>query len=369
MVDAAADGRGSMAEPTHAPAGGRADPLPIDLALQGGGAHGAFTWGVAERLFEEPSLRVESITGASAGSMNAAVIAYGHALDGAAGVKAALERFWRSVSNAALFSPVQRTPFDRAIDNWSLDRSPGFWFFDIFSRMLSPYELNRANVNPLRDILQANIGFERLKDAPIKLFINATNVRTGLPRVFRNAELSADVLLASACLPLMHQAIEIDGDPYWDGGFSGNPLLTPLVHDRRARDIVLVQINPVERPGTPKTSRDIINRLNEISFNASLKKELRAIAMFQRLIGSGNPLRDVDWAEDWATVRLHRVTTPMMVELNASSKLNAEWAFLSMLREEGRARADLFLRAHRGDLGVRASYDISTLLDTVLEQG
>jgi NTE family protein len=360
-----------MAEPTPAaqPAGARTEPLPIDLALQGGGAHGAFTWGVVERLFNEPSLRIESITGASAGSMNAAVIAHGFMQGGPAGVTASLERFWRSVSDAARFSPLQRTSFDRAAGNWSLDASPGYWFFDFFSRLFSPYEFNPTNVNPLRDILEACVDFQRLRDSPIKLFINATNVRTGLPRVFRNSELSADVILASGCLPLMHQAIEIDGDPYWDGGFSGNPLLTPLIHERQARDIVLVQINPVERPGAPKTARDILNRLNEISFNSSLKKELRGIAMFQQLIGSGHSLSDVDWAQKWATVRLHRVTSPLMIELNASSKLNAEWAFLTMLREEGRVRADEFLRVHRGDLGVRASYDISTLLDTLLEQG
>jgi len=360
-----------MGEPTPSPhpAGARTDPLPVDLALQGGGAHGAFTWGVVERLFEEPGLQVEGITGASAGSMNAALIAYGYMLDGPAGVKAALERFWRRVSNATVFSPIQRMPFNRAAGDWSLDNSPGYWFFDFFSRMFSPYEFNPLNFNPLRDILEACIDFERLKDSPIKLFINATNVRTGLPRVFRNAELSADVILASACLPLMHQAIEIDGDPYWDGGFSGNPLLTPLIHDRQARDILLVQINPVERPGAPKTARDIINRLNEISFNASLKKELRSIAMFQRLIGSGHQVSDLGWADDWVTVRMHRVATPVMVELNASSKLNAEWAFLTMLREEGRARMDEFLHAHGRDLGVRPTYDISSLLHTLLEQG
>jgi NTE family protein len=346
-----------------------AEPLSIDLAMQGGGSHGAFTWGVAERLFDEPSLRIESITGASAGSMNAAIIAYGYMLDGPAGVKAALERFWRAVSDAARFSPIQRTPFDRATGNWSLDSSPGYWFFDLFSRLFSPYEVNPGNLNPLRDILEASVDFQRLRDSPIRLFINATNVRTGLPRVFRQAELSADVILASACLPLMHQAIEIDGDPYWDGGFSGNPLLTPLIHDRRARDILLVQINPVERPGVPKTAREILNRLNEISFNSSLKKELRGIAMFQRLVASGHQLGDIGWAEDWATVRLHRITTPMMVELTASSKLNAEWRFLCMLHDEGRARAEAFLQAHGGDLGVRPTLDISTLLDTLLEQG
>jgi NTE family protein len=361
---------GPASEPTSKPKTVRTrdDPLPIDLALQGGGAHGAFTWGAVERLFEAPDLRVESVTGASAGSMNAALIAHGYMEGGPAGVTAALEGFWRRISEAARFSPIQRTPFDRAAGNWSLDSSPAYWFFDFFSRVFSPYEVNPGNLNPLRDVLEASVDFERLKDSPIKLFINATNVRTGLPRVFRNGELTADVILASACLPLMHQAIEIDGDPYWDGGFSGNPLLTPLIHDRKARDIVLVQVNPVERPGVPRTAREILNRLNEISFNSSLKKELRGIAMFQQLIGSGHALADIEWAEDWATVRLHRVTTPMMVELNASSKLNAEWEFLSLLRQEGRARADAFLQAHGGDLGVRSSYDISTLLHTLLEQ-
>jgi len=358
-----------MAEPTAAPkpAKSRDEPLPIDLALQGGGAHGAFTWGVVERIFAQPDLRVDSITGTSAGAMNAAVAAHGYMDGGPAGVKLALERFWRSVSDAARFSPIQRTPLDHAIGDWSLDRSPGYWFFDVFSRLFSPYEVNPANLNPLRDVLEASVDFERLKDSPIKLFVNATNVRTGLPRVFRAGEVTADVILASACLPLMHQAIEIGGDGYWDGGFSGNPLLTPLIHDRKARDILLVQVNPVERPGVPRTAREILNRLNEISFNSSLKKELRGIAMFQKLIGAGHALGDLAWAEDWATVRIHRVTTPMMVELNASSKLNAEWAFLSMLREEGHARTEAFLATHGGDLGVRSSYDISTLLDTLLE--
>lgn len=344
-------------------------PLPINLALQGGGSHGAFTWGVIERIFDEPGLQVESITGTSAGAMNAALAAYGHMLGGPAGVKAALEKFWRAVSGAARFSPIQRTPWNVATGNWSLDGSPGYWFFDIFSRLFSPYEVNPGNLNPLRDILEASVDFDRLKDSPIKLFINATNVRTGLPRVFRNAELSADVILASSCLPLMHQALEIDGDPYWDGGFSGNPLMTPLVHECKARDIVLVQINPVERPGVPRTAREILDRLNEISFNSSLKKELRGIAMFQRLLAAGESLGEIGWAEDWARTRIHRVTTPMMVELGASSKLNAEWAFLSMLRQEGHEQTAAFLERHADDLGVRSSYDISTLLHTLLEQG
>jgi NTE family protein len=221
--------------------------------------------------------------------------------------------------------------------NWSLDGSPAYLFYDIFSRLFSPYTVNPANVNPLRDILEASVDFKRLKDCPINLFINATNVRTGLPRVFRNAELSADVILASACLPLMHQAIEIDGDPYWDGGFSGNPLLTPLIHESRARDVVLVRINPIERPGTPRTAREFLNRMNEISFNSSLKKELRGIAMFRRLLATATLTGDAPWIDQWSDIRLHRIATPKIAE-------------------------------HGADLGKRSTFDIDSLLDTRLEQ-
>ncbi|HEY2876867.1 MAG TPA: patatin-like phospholipase family protein [Reyranella sp.] len=357
-------------EPAEEQAGlrGPGNPLAIDLALQGGGSHGAFTWGVIERLIGEPSLDIECVSGTSAGAMNAVVLAYGHSVGGLAGASTALEGFWRKVSEAARFSPIQRTPFDVMAGNWSLDGSPAYLFYDIFSRLFSPYTVNPGNVNPLRDILEASVDFKRLKDCPINLFINATNVRTGLPRVFRNAELSADVILASACLPLMHQAIEIDGDPYWDGGFSGNPLLTPLIHESRARDVVLVQINPIERPGTPRTAREILNRMNEISFNSSLKKELRGIAMFQRLLATATLTGDAPWIDQWSDIRLHRIATPKIAELGASSKLNAEWAFLSMLRDEGHRCAEQFLAEHGADLGRRSTFDIDSLLDTRLEQ-
>lgn len=344
------------------------NPLPIDLALQGGGAHGAFTWGVIERLLDEPWLTIESVTGTSAGAMNAAALVSGYALNGAEGAKTALEVFWRRVSDAAKYSPIQRTPLDKMVGNWSLDNSPGYLFYDIFSRLFSPYQTNPANLNPLRDVLEECIDFDRLKQSEIKIFVNATNVRTGLPRVFRNAEMHVDVLLASSCLPLIHQAVEIDGDPYWDGGFSGNPLLTPIIRESKARDTLLIQINPIERPGVPKTAPDILNRLNEISFNSSLKKELRGLAMFQRLIAEEGGLEHAEWVEQWADMRIHRITSPKMVELGVSSKLNAEWEFLTMLRLEGHACAEIFLKDHGTDLGVRSSFDIDSLLDTILEQ-
>ncbi|MCX5518055.1 patatin-like phospholipase family protein [Kaistia defluvii] len=332
-------------------------PLLVDLALQGGGSHGAFTWGVLERLLEEPSLRIDGISGTSAGAMNAAVLADGYAAGGAEGAKTALEAFWRAVSKAARFSPFQRSPMDVLLGRWSLDHSPAYVAVDLMSRVFSPYDLNPSGKNPLRDLLAASIDFERLARSPVRLFITATNVHTGRGRIFRNPEITADVLLASACLPTMFQAVEIDGVPYWDGGYAGNPTITPLVRESDASDAILVQINPRERLETPKTAPEIMNRLNEISFNSPLMKELRMIALLRQVAdpGHGEGAR-------WAGMRTHRIMTEMMVDLSASSKLNAEWAFLSMLRAEGHRAASAFLDEHGHDLGQRSTADLDVLL-------
>jgi NTE family protein len=332
----------------------------VDLALQGGGAHGAFTWGVLDRLLEESRLAIEAVSGTSAGAMNAAVMAAAHAKTGNAGAREALEGFWRKVSRAAAFSPLQRSPLDMLLGRWSLDHSPAYLAFDLMARMFSPYDLALGGVNPLATVLAESIDFASLANAPIKLFITATNVRTGRPRVFRNAELSPDVLLASACLPAMFQAVEIDGEAYWDGGYSGNPTMTPLIRECAADDIILVGINPMERPGIPKSAREILNRLNEVSFNAVLLKELRMMALLRQVASSGN--REV---EHWSRMRIHLVRSDMLVELGASSKLNAEWAFLSLLHREGRRAADAFLAAHGQDLGRRSTVDIDRLLEGV----
>ena len=338
----------------------RRDPVLVDLALQGGGAHGAFTWGVLDRLLEEPWLRIDGISGTSAGAMNAAVLADGHAAGGAAGARAALQRFWRSVSQAALLSPLRRTPLDILLGRWSLDHSPAFVAMDLASRLLSPYDLNPGGANPLRKILAESIDFDRLAQAPIKLFVTATSVRTGRGRVFRNPTLTPDALLASACLPTLFQAVEIDGEAYWDGGYSGNPTITPLVRECSSHDTILVQINPIERPGTPRTARDILNRLNEVSFNGALLKELRMIALLRQVADPG----DCEGAL-WAGMRIHRVASDLMAGLGYSSKLNAEWDFLCMLRDEGRAAAETFLAAHGTDLGQRSSFDLDALLEGV----
>jgi NTE family protein len=335
-------------------------PLLVDFALQGGGAHGAFTWGVLDRLLEEPWLRIDGISGTSAGAMNAAVLIDGYADNGVDGARAALENFWQRVSRAALLSPLRRTPLDILLGRWTLDHSPAFVAMDLMARLFSPYDLSPGGANPLRNILAETVDFDRLAQASIKLFVTATNVRTGRGRVFRNSEITPDVLLASACLPTLFQAIEIDGESYWDGGYSGNPTITPLVRECRSKDTILVQINPVERPESPRSARDILNRLNEVSFNAVLLKELRMMAL----------LRKVAHAEDsesakWADMRVHRVSSDMMVELGYSSKLNAEWEFLCMLRDEGRRAGDAFLRAHHQDLGLRSTFDLDELLSGV----
>jgi NTE family protein len=335
-------------------------PVLVDFALQGGGAHGAFTWGVLDRLLEEPWLKIDGISGTSAGAMNAAVMADGFAEGGAQGARAALERYWRYVSEAARFSPFQRSPLDRVMGRWTLDHSPLFVTMDVMSRLFSPYDLNPRGSNPLRGILEKLINFERLKDVPIKLFISATNVRTGRVRVFRNAEITPDVLLASACLPTLFQAIEIDGEIYWDGGYSGNPTLTPLIRECDSRDTILIPINPLERPGTPISARDILNRLNEISFNAVALKELRMMALLRQVANSG----DSEGAR-WAQMRVHLVRNEIMGTLGYSSKLNAEWDFLSMLRDEGRKAADEFLKANGDGIGLRSTFDLDLLLDQV----
>ncbi|HWV80115.1 MAG TPA: patatin-like phospholipase family protein [Hyphomicrobiaceae bacterium] len=329
----------------------------IDLALQGGGSHGAFTWGVLDRLLEEPWLRIDAISGTSAGAMNAAVLADGWTHGGASGARAALDTYWEQVARAAVFSPLQRTLLDRLLGRWTLDTSPAFIALDLMARLFSPYDLNPRGVNPLKQILDDCIDFDRLSQSPIKLFVTATNVRTGRGRIFRNGELTPEVLLASACLPTMFQAIEIDGEPYWDGGYSGNPTITPLVRESNARDTILVQINPRERAGTPRTANDILNRLNEVSFNAPLMKELRMIALLRQAAdpGRGEGAR-------WAEMRTHRIMTEMMAELGYSSKLNAEREFLHMLRAEGRRATSAFLAEHADDIGHRSSADLDVLL-------
>jgi NTE family protein len=336
------------------------DPALVDLALQGGGSHGAFTWGVLDRLLEEPWLRIEGISGTSAGAMNGAVLVAGFAAGGAEGGRSALTAFWERVSHSARFSPIRRSPMDVMLGRWTLDTSPFYLAFDLASRVFSPYDLNPRGANPLRDVLAESVDFDQVAKSPIRLFVTATNVRTGRARVFRNAEITPDVLLASACLPTLFQAIEIEGEPYWDGGYSGNPTITPLVRECDSQDTLLVAVNPVERAGTPRTAREILDRLNEVSFNATLLKELRMIALLRQVADLGK----CEGAQ-WAQMRIHLIASSVLPTLGASSKFNAEWDFLCMLRDEGRRCADAFLSAKAVNIGKQSSVDLNVLLEQV----
>ena len=331
----------------------------VNLALQGGGAHGAFTWGVIDRLLEDGRLQVDAISGTSAGAMNAVVIADGFMKGGADGARQALHDFWHAVAKSAKASPIQRSLIDIFMGSWNMDFSPGFVAFDLVSRLASPYDLNPLNINPLKTLIDDMVDFDHVHCCTdLTLFISATNVHTGRVRVFTNEEITADAVMASACLPHIFQAVEIDGVPYWDGGYIGNPVLYPFFYDTETPDIVLVQTNPIERKETPRTAREILNRVNEISFNASLVKELRAVEFVSRLIDQGK-LDPVDYMR----ARMHLIEGgEALTAMGASSKLNAEWPFLCHLRDIGRDAAGAWLEANHDRVGNEATFDLRSIL-------
>jgi NTE family protein len=333
---------------------------PINLALQGGGAHGAFTWGVLDRLLEDGRIEIEGISGTSAGAMNAAVLASGLAHGGNEGARAALNGYWRDVSRAGRASPLQRTLLDRLMGQWSLNANPAYLAFDMASRFLSPYDFNPLNINPLMDLIAEHVDFEAVQScAHVHVFVSATNVHTGKVRIFSKHQLTAEAIMASACLPFMFQAVEIDGVPYWDGGYMGNPAMFPFYNAVKTDDILLVQINPIIRRETPRTARDIQDRLNEITFNASLLAQLRAAEFVTRLLGQGNLDRKGDGMAGYRDLRLHRIDgAEKLIALDASTKMNAEWEFLQFLRDIGREAADRFIDEHFDDIGVRSTLDV-----------
>jgi NTE family protein len=328
----------------------------INLALQGGGAHGAFTWGVLDRLLEEPKIDFEGVVATSAGAMNAAVMTYGLIEGGRDGAKRALANFWRRVSHAAVFSPLQPTIFDRMLNNRSLENSPSYFAFDMMTRLLSPYQFNPLNINPLRRVLEQSMDFEVLRSARCRLKLNlcATNVRTGKVKVFTNDEITCDAVMASACLPFLFRAVEIDGEAYWDGGYMGNPAIYPLIYHCDSADVLIVHINPMMRPELPRSAADIMNRVNEISFNSSLMREMRAIEFVTKLIDSG-------MADELKLKRMliHAISADeLMLKLGVASKLNADWSFLVDLRDAGRAQADSWLTDNYDRIGKASTVDI-----------
>jgi NTE family protein len=330
----------------------------INLALQGGGAHGALGWGVLDALLEDGRVQADGICGTSAGAMNAVVFAHGLQQGGRDGARQALEDFWYRISTAGLLlSPVRPTaglPEPLAQAGVAMSH----WLFEAFTRTFSPYQFNPGNFHPLRSILEDCVDFQALSGSTdTHLFLCATNVRSGKVRIFGNDELSVDAVLASACLPFLFQAVEIDGEHYWDGGYMGNPALFPLFYEASSDDIVIVHINPVRRETVPATPVDIANRVNEISFNSSLLRELRAIEFAARMVEQG-------WLKKEHAHRVRRMLIHSIrcddttAGLSLASKLSPDWAFLTRLRDLGRDIARAWLGRHFDDLGRRSTVDV-----------
>ncbi len=327
----------------------------INLALQGGGAHGAFTWGVLDCILEDGRLDIEAISGASAGAMNAVVYAQGYLENGRAGARKCLAAFWKAVSDAGSMSSGASSAFDAMFKPFGFDQWPAQWWMDTVTHYASPYELNPLGLNPLRDLLGRTIDFEKVRACQhIQIFVSATNVHTGKIALFERKDLTIDHVMASACLPTVFQAVEIDGVPHWDGGYMGNPALFPLLYNGACPDTMIVEINPIERMETPKTAPEIQNRLNEITFNGALLRELRAIEFVQRLIDQrkiGPP--------DYNRPFIHRVDggEPMKT-FSAASKMDASWDKLTAMRDIGRAAALVWIDTHYDDIGVRDTLDL-----------
>ncbi len=327
----------------------------VNLALQGGGAHGAFTWGVLDYILEDTRLDIEAVTGTSAGAMNAVVMAQGYIEDGRKGARARLTDFWHSMSDSGSLSPVQRQLIGSWFSGGNYENSPAYMWMDFITHYASPYEFNPLNLNPLRDHLVKIIDFEKVRACnDIKIYVAATNVYTGKIAVFNRDELTADHVMASACLPLLFQAVMIDDIPYWDGGYMGNPALFPLFYDSASQDILIVQINPIERVEIPRTARDIQNRLNEITFNGTLLRELRAMDFVSRLVD-----QNVLSSNEYMRPIVHRIDgAEALKAFSAGSKFDTSWDFLTKLRDIGRLAARQWLDRNYDDVGKRDTMDL-----------
>ncbi|MCU0432777.1 MAG: patatin-like phospholipase family protein [Bacteroidia bacterium] len=326
----------------------------VAIALQGGGAHGAFTWGVLDRLLEEPELVAEGICGTSAGAVNAVTLAYGLHTGGPDKAKELLEQLWRKVAQygSFLFKP---SPWDKSMNFGDLYNSPGYLFYNAISQSLSPYQLNPFNYNPLKDILNDLIDFRELQHYNTKkLFVCATNVKTNRAKVFHNHEITVEAVLASTCLPMLFQAVEIDGEHYWDGGYMGNPPLTPLIAETETHDVLLVKINSINIHKLPVNARDITERANEISFNSSLINEMHMVHYRNELLRRGMTLPEQD-----REIFVHCISGYSALDhLSYSSKLNTSWEFLQHLKAEGRRIADEWLETEYDQVGLRSTFDI-----------
>jgi NTE family protein len=331
----------------------------INLALQGGGAHGAFTWGVLEHLLSDERLVVEGISGTSAGAVNAVMLADGLARGGRAEAQKRLADFWRAVSNNGNLPPLQRAVVDRLLSFVPLEGSPMQAWLDVLSRYFSPYDFNPLNINPLRELFDRFVDFEALRAfSDLQIFISATNVQTGRVRIFSREKITAEAVMASACLPLLFRAVEIDGVPYWDGGYLANPVIFPFFGTTKTEDVLVVQINPLVRQKTPTSAGEIMNRINEITFNSSLLAEYRAIEFVARLIDQGRLPRGIRPGQ-YRRVNVHRIVLDRFgTQFDTSSKTSTDYDFFEMLHVSGKRAARRFLDEHFDDIGVRSTVDL-----------
>jgi len=334
-------------------------PKRINLALQGGGAHGAFTWGVLEQLLSDDRLAIEGISGASAGAMNAVMLADGLSRGGREEAQKRLADFWRSASSTGNLPVLQRAVMERLLSFTPLDGTPVQAWFNAVSRYFSPYDVNPLNINPLKDLIERFVDFDKLRaNTDLQLFISATNVQTGRVRVFSREKITADAVMASACLPTVFRAVEIDGVPYWDGGYLGNPVIFPFFGTTTTEDVLVVQINPLVRKKTPTSSSEIINRINEITFNSSLLAEFRAIDFVARLIDQGRLPHGIGPGQ-YRRINVHRILLdPFGTHFDAFSKLSTDYDFFDMLHVSGKRAARRFFDEHFDDIGVKSTVDL-----------
>jgi NTE family protein len=330
----------------------------INLALQGGGAHGAFTWGVLDHLLEDGRLSIDGISGTSAGAVNAVMLADGLAASGADEARKRLADFWRAASLGGDLPGVQRAVADRL---FSMLPAPGEQnWFSAWSGFFSPYDLNPLNINPLKDLIERFVDFERLRQGERELFVAATNVQTGQLHVFTRKALSAEAVMASACLPAIFRAVEIDGVPYWDGGYRGNPVIFPFFRSTQTEDVLIVQINPLLRKKVPTSNREIISRVQEISFNSSLLVELRAIEFVNRMIEEGR-LPHGTAPGTYRKIKVHRIVLEGLGDrMSSSSKLRNDYKSFELLRKLGQRAARRFLDAHYAQIGEQSSVEVKS---------
>src|SRR5580658_10173384 len=331
----------------------------INVALQGGGAHGAFTWGVLEQLLSDERLAIEGISGTSAGAVNAVMLADGLISGGREEAQKRLADFWRAVSSTGNLPSLQREALQRLLSFTPLEGTPVQAWFNAVSRYFSPYDFNPLNINPLKDLIEHFVDFEALHACQdLQIFISATNVQTGRVRIFPREKITADAVMASACLPLLFRAVEIDGVPYWDGGYRGNPVIFPFFRSTNTEDVLVVQINPLVRQETPTSSSEIMNRINEITFNSPLIDEYRAIDFVARLIDEGRLPRGTGPGE-YRRINVHRIVLERFgTHFDAMSKLSTDYDFFEMLHVSGKRAARRFIDEHFDDIGKKSTVDL-----------